>query len=436
MTRTSSLCERPERHRPRRLADWLNPAGERKVHSLVDKIYQRKNLQVAWERVKQNRGAGGIDGEDLEAFEAELEANLERLHQELRDGAYVPQPVLQQLIPKAGKPGQYRPLGIPTIYDRVCQQAMLNRLQPIFDPVFDEANFGYRTGRSTKDALSKIWQELEQGNEWVVDADLKDFFGSVDHEKLVTLVNQRVSDGRVLGLITQILEAGCVAAGKRLTTEEGVPQGGVISPLMSNILLTPFDREMRRKGYRVTRYADDWVVTCKSRQEARAALEAAKRILERLGVTLHGEKTRIVHVRKGFEFLGYKIKRGQRPLRLSAEKIRSGVRHGDLYAFPRAKSIQHFKDQIRRRTRRKAPVSTQQLIEQINPVIRGWGLYFCKAHVRRLFHRLDQWIVRRLWSHRFKRWRNAGWKRLPERRLYGDFGLVKLIALIPSLNLR
>lgn len=436
MTRTSSLCERPERHRPRRLADWVNPAGERKVHSLVDKIYQRKNLQVAWERVKQNRGAGGIDGEDLAAFEAELEANLERLHQELRDGAYVPQPVLQQLIPKAGKPGQYRPLGIPTIYDRVCQQAMLNRLQPIFDPVFDEANFGYRTGRSTKDALSKIWQELEQGNEWVVDADLKDFFGSVDHEKLVTLVNQRVSDGRVLGLITQILEAGCVAAGKRLTTEEGVPQGGVISPLMSNILLTPFDREMRRKGYRVTRYADDWVVTCKSRQEARAALVAAERILERLGVTLHGEKTRIVHVRKGFEFLGYKIKRGQRPLRLSAEKIRSGVRHGDLYAFPRAKSIQHFKDQIRRRTRRKAPVSTQQLIAQINPVIRGWGLYFCKAHVRRLFHRLDRWIVRRLWSHRFKRWRNAGWKRLPERRLYGDFGLVKLIALIPSLNLR
>ena len=176
MTRTSSLCERPGRHRPRRLADWLNPTGERKVHSLVDKIYQRKNLQVAWEKVKQNRGAGGIDGEDLEAFEAELEANLERLHQELKDGAYVPQPVLQHLIPKAGKPGQYRPLGIPTIYDRVCQQAMLNRLQPIFDPVFDEANFGYRAGRSTKDALSKIWQELEQGNEWVVDADLKDFF--------------------------------------------------------------------------------------------------------------------------------------------------------------------------------------------------------------------------------------------------------------------
>jgi group II intron reverse transcriptase/maturase len=402
----------------------------------VDKIYQRKNLEVAWEKVKRNRGAGGIDGEDLDAFEAELEANLERLHQELRDGTYAPQPVRQQRIPKVGKPGQYRTLGIPTIYDRVCQQAMVNRLQPIFESVFDEANFGYRTGRSTKDALSKIWQELEQGNEWVVDADLKDFFGSVDQDKLLVLVNQRVSDGRVLGLIKQILEAGCVAAGKRLATEEGVPQGGVISPLMSNILLTPFDREMRRKGYRVTRYADDWLVTCKSRQEAQAALAAAERILGRLAVTLHGEKTRIVHVRNGFEFLGYKIKRGQRPLRLSAEKIRSGVRHGDLYAFPRAKSIQHFKDQIRRRTRRKAPVSTQELIDQINPVIRGWGLYFCRAHVRRLFNRLDRWIVRRIRSHRFKRWRNAGWKRLPERRLYGDFGLVKLIALIPSLNLR
>lgn len=436
MARTSSLSERPGRHRPRRLADWLNPMGERKVHSLVDKIYQRKNLQVAWEKVKSNRGAGGIDGEDLTAFEVELEANLERLHQELKDGTYAPQPVLQHLIPKAGKPGQYRPLGIPTIYDRVCQQAMLNRLEPIFEPVFDEANFGYRGGRSTKDALRKIWRELDQGDEWVVDADLKDFFGSVDHEKLITLVNQRVSDGRVLGLIKQLLKAGCVADGKRLPTEAGVPQGGVISPLLSNVLLTPFDREMGREGFRVTRYADDWLVTCKSRQEARAALAAAQRILEKLGVTLHAGKTRIVHVLHGFEFLGYKIKRGQRPLRLSAEKIRSGVRHGGLYAFPRAKSIQHFKDQIRRRTRRKAPVSTQQLIKQINPIIRGWGLYFCKAHVRGLFHRLDRWIVRRLWSHRFKRWRNAGWQRLPERRLYGEYGLVKLIALIPSLHLR
>lgn len=436
MTRTSSLSERPGRHWPRRLADWLNPTDERKVHSLVDKIYKRKNLEVAWERVKRNRGAGGIDGEDLVTFEANLEAHLDRLHQELKDGTYTPQPVRRHQIPKAGQPGQYRPLGIPTIYDRVAQQAMANRLAPIFEPVFDDASFGYRQGRSTKEALGKVWRELEQGDQWVVDADLSDFFGTVDHDKLLTLVNQRVSDGRVLGLLRQILKAGCVAQGGRLPTEQGTPQGGVVSPLLSNILLTPFDREMRRKGYRLTRYADDWLVTCRSRREAEAALTAARRILEKLGVTLHPDKTRIVHVRQGFEFLGYKIKRGNRPLRLSATKIRSGVRQGSLYAFPRAKSVRHFKDQIRRRTRRKAPVSTRELIDEINPIIRGWGQYYHKAHVRRLFRRLDGWIVRRIWSHRFKRWRNTGWKRLPERQLYEEYELVKLIRLIPSLNLR
>lgn len=432
----SSLSEKPERHRPRRLAEWLNPTGERKVHSLVDKIYKRKNLEVAWEKVKRNRGAGGIDGEDIAAFEVRLEEQLERLHCELRDGNYQPQPVMQHLIPKAGQPGKHRALGIPTIYDRVCQQAILNRLEPIFDEVFDEASFGYRKGRSTKDALRKVWGELEQGHEWVVDADLRDFFGSVDHEKLLTLVNQRVSDGRVLGLLEQILQAGCVAEGKRLATEQGTPQGGVVSPLLSNVLLTPFDREMRHKGYRLTRYADDWLVTCKSRREAQAALAAAQRILVQLGVTLHTGKTRIVHVRHGFEFLGYKVKRGSRPLKLTASKIRSGVRGGDLYAYPRAKSIQHFKDQIRARTRRKAPVSTRELIDEINPIIRGWGNHYCKAHVRKLFTRLARWIVRRLWSHRYKRWRNCGWRYLPERRLYGEYGLVNLIALIPSLNLR
>jgi len=432
----SSLSEKPGRRWPRRLTEWLNPTGRRKVHSLVDKIYKRKNLAAAWEKVKRNRGAGGIDGEDIAVFEARLKEQLERLHCELRDETYQPRPVMQRLIPKAGQPGKHRALGIPTIYDRVCQQAILNRLEPIFEEVFDEASFGYRKGRSTKDALRKVWCELEQGHEWVVDADLRDFFGSVDHEKLLTLVNQRVSDGRVLGLLEQILQAGCVTKGKRLATEQGTPQGGVVSPLLSNILLTPFDREMRRKGYRLTRYADDWLVTCKSRREAQVALAAAQRILGQLGVTLHAGKTRIVHVRQGFEFLGYKVKRGSRPLKLAASKIRSGVRGGDLYAYPRAKSIQHFKDQIRARTRRKAPVSTRALIDEINPIIRGWGHYYCKAHVRKLFARLARWIVRRLWSHRYKRWRNCGWRYLPERRLYGEYGLVNLIALIPSLNPR
>lgn len=436
MTRISSLSERPISQSPRRLADWLNPTGERKVHSLVDKVYQRKNLELAWRKVKQNAGSAGVDGQSMEAFEARLEEHLERLHQELRDQTYQPQPVRQHLIPKAGQPGQFRPLGSPTIYDRVCQQALLNRLEPIFEPIFDDASFGYRWGRSTKDALRKIWKEIAEGNEWIVDADLKNFFGSVDQEKLVTLVSQRISDGRVLRLINQMLKAGCIAEGRRLETEQGTPQGGVVSPILSNVLLTPFDREMRRRGYRLTRYADDWVVTGQTRIEAQQALSAAQKILTALGVTLNEAKTRIVHVSHGFEFVGYKIKRGSRRLARAPGRIRSGTRQGDLYAYPRDKSLQHFKEQIRQRTARRAPVDTQTLIADLNPVIRGWGLYFCKAHVRKLFARLDRWILRRIWSHRFKRWRCRGWKQLPERHLYGEMGLVRLVFLIPSLNLR
>ena len=298
-------------------------------------------------------------------------------------------------------------------------------------PASDTGEGGQPTG-----AMRKIWKELDEGYEWVVDADLKDFFGSVDHDRLLALVNRRVSDGRVLGLLRQILTAGVVANGQLLPTEQGIPQGGAISPLLSNILLTPFDREMRSRGYRLTRYADDWLVTCRSYGEARAARKAARGILSTLGVTLNLRKTRIVNVRRGFEFLGYRVKQGHRPLRMAARRIRSGARQGTRYAIPRTESVRHFKDQIRKRTRRKAPVSTQELVDQLNPVIRGWGRYYCRAHVRRLFHQLDGWVVRGIWSHRYKRWRNTGWKQLPERRLISEYGLVRLIALVPSLNLR
>ena len=170
------MSEKPEHQRPRRLADWLNPTGARKAHSLIDKVYKRKNLQMAWEKVKANQGAGGVDGESIEAFGERLDERLEQLHEELRTDCFRPQPVRRRPIPKMGKPGEYRMLGIPTIFDRVCQQALLNRLEPIFEPVFDEASFGYRRGRSTKDALRKVWKEIEAGGEWIVDADLKDFF--------------------------------------------------------------------------------------------------------------------------------------------------------------------------------------------------------------------------------------------------------------------
>jgi RNA-directed DNA polymerase len=308
-------------------------------------------------------------------------------------------------------------------------------MEPIFEPIFDDASFGYRRGRSPKDALRKVWQEIQNGSEWIIDADLRDFFGSADHEKLLTLVAQRIADGRVLRLIEAMLKAGSYGRGRLYPTERGTPQGSVVSPLLSNILLTPFDREMRLKGYQLTRFANDWVVTCRSAAEARAALDAARRILKQLGVELHPQKTRIVHVQYGFEFLGYKIKRGKR-LYLPESKIRSRARSGALYAYPREKSIHRFQDQVRQRTKRRVPLPTKELIAELNPLLRGWGEYYKRAHVRMLFNQLDRWIVRRIWSHRFKRWRNGGWKQLPVTTLYREYGLVNLIGLIPSLASR
>ncbi len=378
----SSLCEKPERHAPRRLSDYLMLEGQtQKVHSLVDKVYSRKNLKLAWERVRANRGASGTDGITIGEFEVNLDANLERLHQELRDGTYQPQPVRRLEIPKRGAPGKTRPLGIPSVYDRVCQQALVNRLESIFEKVFDPTSFGYRKGRKTADAMSKIWREVEAGSEWIVDADLKDYFGSVDHEKLMTLVGKQIADGRVLKLTQQMLKAGYEEKGQRFETPRGTPQGGIISPLLSNILLTPFDKEIRHQGYQLTRWADDWVVTCRTRAEANDALVRAAKILAKLGVTLNRAKTRIVHVAQGFEFLGFKIQRGKGRFKLTRDRIKSTLNRWDLYAIPTQKSVDRFKDQIRNLTKRHVPLRMGELINTINPIIRGWGNYYCRSHV-------------------------------------------------------
>jgi len=230
------LCEKPVHHHPRRLADWINPTGAQKVHSLVDKVYTMKNLELAWHKVRENRGAGGIDGESIESFEEHLTENLDTLHEELKTDTYKPQPVREKMIPKPGEPNKERQLGIPRIYDRVCQQAFTNRLEPIFEPVFDDANFGYRRGRSAKDALRKVWRELKEGREWIVDADLKDFFGSVSHEKLMLLVSQRVADGRVLRIIESILKAGCWSEGEILPTEQGLPKADYLPIQITHLI--------------------------------------------------------------------------------------------------------------------------------------------------------------------------------------------------------
>jgi len=407
---------------------------KRKVHSLIDKVYQKTNLEMAWKTVRENKGSGGIDKVTISKFDAEAEAELLRLHEELKQGRYRPMPVKRTFIPKKGKPNEKRPLGIPAIRDRVCQQALKNRLEPIFEPLFSDSSFGYRPGLSAHDAMRKIYRELMAGYEWIVDADLRDFFGTVQHEPLIDMIAEQVSDGRILKLVRQMLEAGYMESGKRYETPTGTPQGGVISPLFSNIYLNPFDHEMTGKGYRLTRYADDWVVLCKTQSEAYQAVRDARAILETLGLTLHPGKTRITHIKWGFEFLGYKLKQGK-GLALPKWKVKKSAR-GNIYAYPKDKSIQAFKDTIRARTRRRIPLSLYELIQSINPVIRGWGNYFRKAHVRKLFNRIQRWIIRRIWSHRFKRWRNAGWKKLPESVLYSKYKLVNLVSLIPDLNLQ
>ncbi len=397
----------------------------RKAHSLIGQVYDRRNLRRAWERVRKNKGAGGVDGVTIARFEENLDRYLDVLHRQLKEGRYRPRPVKRVEIDKPGT-NKKRPLGIPTIMDRVCQQALVQVLEPIFEPTFREASFGYRPGRSAHMAMRRIWRQLGQA-EWIVDADISDFFGSLSHELLIDLVADRVADGKVLSLVRSMLTAGALRDGVFESAVAGTPQGGVASPLLSNIYLSVFDEKMAKAGFALTRYADDWLITCRSQTEARRALASAREVLEgELGLRLHPEKTRIVHITRGFEFLGYKIGRGK------------GLRHKaggpSLYAVPTDRSVKRFKDKVRTATCRRNPKDLEGVLDELNPIIRGWGNYYRRAKVRRLYHRLNRWIAMRVWSHQTKRWRNAGWRHLPVARLYGELGLVNLLQLIPSMQ--
>jgi RNA-directed DNA polymerase len=402
----------------------------RKAHSLIAQVYDPRNLERAWEKVKQNNGCAGVDGMTIARFDEDREHYLAVLHQKLKDGTYRPRPVLRVEIDKPGSTKR-RPLGIPTILDRVCQQALAQVLAPIFEPTFSEASFGYRPGRSVHMALDRVKADLEQGAQWIVDGDLADFFGTLSHELLVDKVAERVADTRVLGLIRAFLTAGVLIDGSFEPTIAGVPQGGVASPLLSNIYLHLFDEKMVEAGFALTRWADDWVVICRSRSEAERALTSACRVLEEdLRLRLHARKTRIVHLTQGFEFLGFVLKRGR-------GLPRAGRAPGiapSLYLIPTPRSVERFKKKVRRITRRKNGKSLRATLDDLNPVIRGWGNFYRHANVRTQFNKLNNWILRRIWSHQFGRWRNAGWSRLPARRLYRQLGLVNLLMLLPSMQ--
>ena len=347
-----------------------------KWFSLMDKVYALRNLRRAFERVKANGGAAGIDHVTVKEFERQEEANLEKLARALAEGRYRPQAVRRVRIPKAGSK-ETRPLGIPTVRDRVVQTALRAVLEPIFERDFAAHSYGFRPKRGCKDALRRVDALLTAGYHWVVDADLKSYFDTIPHAALLDRVEEKVADGKVLRLLQAYLTAKVMETAEEWTPEEGTPQGAVISPLLSNIYLDPLDQHLAAAGDQMVRYADDFVILCRSEAAARQALERVQKWTATAGLQLHPVKTRIVNAGEpgGFDFLGYHFEQGER--------------------WPRRKSLDKLKDSIRARTRRTSGYSLKVIITHLNRTLRGWFGYF--QHSRRwTFSDLDQWLRARL----------------------------------------
>jgi RNA-directed DNA polymerase len=383
-----------------------------KWYSLIDKIQPRRTLEAAFTRVAANRGAAGVDRVTIEMFEDRREANLQDLSDQLRRDSYRPQPIRRHYIPKPGS-GEKRPLGIPTVRDRVVQTALRMALEPIFEQDFAEHSYGFRPGRGCKDALRRVDELLKAGYTYVVDADLKSYFDTIPHDRLMALVARKVSDGKVLSLIEAFLKQGVLDGLRYWTPEEGSPQGAVVSPLLSNIYLDPLDHRMAARGYEMVRYADDLVILCRSREEAEAALEEVRTWTAEAGLVLHPTKTRIADaVGEGFDFLGY---------RFEGDKRR-----------PRTKSLEKLKGTIRARTKRTSGESLKQVIAGLNRTLGGWFEYFKHSHWW-AFERLDRWIRMRLRSLLRKRrggrgrGRGTDHQRWPNA-FFGEHGLMSLQA--------
>jgi RNA-directed DNA polymerase len=364
-----------------------------KWFSLIDKVWKRENLGAAWFRAFVNKGSAGVDGQSVQQFTARLDSELNKLHRELREGSYVPLPVRRCWIPKLGSK-EKRPLGIPAVRDRIVQGAIRNVIEPIFEQIFAEHSYGFRPGRGCKDALRRVNALLREGKVWVVDVDFKAYFDTIPHDKLMGRVKELISDGKLLALFESYLKAGVMDGLKGWEpTGQGTPQGAVISPLMANLYLNPLDHLMAGKGCEMTRYADDFVVQCRSEAEARAALEDIRQWAQENGLIIHPEKTRIVDAtqRGGFEFLGYHFERGKK--------------------WPRQKSMDKFRDAIRNKTRRTQGKSMNEVIASINPTLRGWYEYF-KHSNQKTFSNVDGWVRMRLRSilrkHQGKRGRGRG----------------------------
>ena len=345
-------------------------------YSLMDKVYAPATLAAAWARVRSNRGAAGVDGVSIERFAAQADVYLAELSAALRTGVYRAQPVKRVEIPKGD--GKTRPLGIPVVKDRIVQAATKLVIEPIFEAAFWPTSYGFRPGRGCHDALCEVDRLIQDGFCFVVDADLKAYFDSIPHDRLMGRVEERISDGRVLALLQGWLEQDILRDVERWRPTAGTPQGAVISPLLANIYLHPLDEHMAAHGYRMVRYADDFVVLCQSREAAEAALAAIGCWVAENGLCLHPDKTKVGDCRQpgeGFEFLGYRFEAGQR--------------------WVRKKSLTRFKDSIRAKTKRTRGDSLARIVNDLNPMLRGWFGYFKHAH-RFTFATMDGFVRRRL----------------------------------------
>lgn len=362
----------------RMLAALGNGVKGHKWFSLIDKVYRPSTLQAAWQQVKANKGAAGIDRQSIEGFAAHELVYLSELTKDLEQGTYRPQAVRRVEIPKAG--GKTRPLGIPTVKDRIVQTAVKRVIEPIFEREFLPMSYGFRPGKGCKDALRQVDGYLKEGYTHVVDADLQGYFDNIPHDLLTKRIEAHISDGRLLELLASWLQQDIVRDLERWTPTAGTPQGAVISPLLANLYLHPLDMKMSTLGYRMVRYADDFVILCKTASQAQEALEQVKAWVQENGLTLHPDKTHVgdcLVSGQGFEFLGYRFEAGRR--------------------WVRDKSLQAFKDKVRQKTRRTRGDSMRTIIEDLTPMLRGWFGYFKHAPLR-TFTTLDGFIRRRLRS--------------------------------------